>query len=50
MTPNVWLRECQHDMNVAVEGALLEAHHQFTTIPMPPIGDLQVTRIGLTHR
>jgi hypothetical protein len=47
MTPNVWLRECQHDMNVAVEGALLEAHHQFTTTPMPPIGDLQVTRIGL---
>ncbi len=47
MTPDVWLRECQHDMDVAVEGALLEAHHQFTTTPMPPIGDLQVTRIGL---
>ena len=47
MTPKVFSRECLNDMNVAVEGALLEAHDQFVTVPMPPIGDLQVARIGL---
>ena len=47
MTPNVWLRECQHDMNIAVEGALLESHDQFTTVPAPTIGELQTTRIGV---
>lgn len=47
MTPDVWLRECQHDMDVAVEGALLESAAQFATIPAPSMGDLQTARTGV---